>query len=74
MSSAVSRGKLDKMLSQDLSVQASIRDVLKNSRLVEAAAIDAGVDPSRISAVCCRALSSSASEKWTWRRCYVHSK
>lgn len=43
MSSAVSRGKLDKLLNQDFSVQASIRDVLKNSRLVEAATVDAGV-------------------------------
>jgi 3-hydroxyisobutyrate dehydrogenase len=42
MSSAVSRGKLDKLLAQDFSVQASIRDVLKNSRLVEAATVEAG--------------------------------
>ena len=49
MSSAVSRGKLDKLVTQDFSVQASIRDVLKNSRLVEAATIDAGVSAPLIS-------------------------
>ena len=41
MSSRVSHAKLDKLLAEDFSVQASIRDVLKNSRLVEAATADA---------------------------------
>lgn len=41
MASPVSRGKLEKLVRQEFSVQASIRDVLKNSRLVGAAARDA---------------------------------
>jgi 3-hydroxyisobutyrate dehydrogenase len=41
MASAVSRIKLDKLVRGDFSVQASIADVLKNNRLVAAAARDA---------------------------------
>ena len=53
MSSAVSRGKLDKLVRGDFAVQASIRDVLKNSRLVEGAALQAGAAAPLIS-VCAR--------------------
>lgn len=60
MSSAVSRGKLDKLLAQDFSVQASIRDVLKNSRLVETATVDAGVAAPLISQ--CTRLYERATE------------
>jgi 3-hydroxyisobutyrate dehydrogenase len=53
MASAVSRGKLDKLIRGDFAVQASIPDVLKNSRLVEGAAREAGAAAPLIS-VCSR--------------------
>lgn len=53
MASAVSRGKLDKLIRGDFAVQASIRDVLKNSMLVEDAARQAGAAAPLIS-VCSR--------------------
>lgn len=43
MSSDVSRVKLDKLVTQDFSVQAAITDVLKNSRLVAEAARGIGI-------------------------------
>jgi 3-hydroxyisobutyrate dehydrogenase len=43
MASAVSRGKAEKLVAQDYSVQASIVDVLKNNRLVAEAARASGV-------------------------------
>jgi len=43
MASDVSRIKLDKLVTQDFSVQAAITDVLKNSRLVAEAARSAGI-------------------------------
>ncbi|WP_256988492.1 NAD(P)-dependent oxidoreductase [Bordetella genomosp. 9] len=43
MASNVSRVKIDKLVTQDFSVQAAITDVLKNSRLVAEAARDVGI-------------------------------
>ncbi|GAA3919818.1 2-hydroxy-3-oxopropionate reductase [Amorphoplanes auranticolor] len=43
MASAVSRVKVDKLVSRDFSVQASIRDVLMNNRLIAEAARAAGI-------------------------------
>jgi 3-hydroxyisobutyrate dehydrogenase len=43
MASAVSRAKLAKLLSHDLSPQAAATDVLTNNRLVAAAAREVGV-------------------------------
>jgi 3-hydroxyisobutyrate dehydrogenase len=44
MASDISRMKLEKLVANDLSVQASIRDVLMNCRLVADAAHNAGFD------------------------------
>lgn len=60
LSSPVARGKLDKLLARDFSVQASIRDVLKNSRLVEAATADAGAAAPLIGV--CASMYERASE------------
>ncbi len=43
MASAVSKAKLPKLIAKEFSVQASIRDVLMNNRLVAQAARDAGI-------------------------------
>lgn len=58
MASAVSRGKLDKLVRRDFAVQASIQDVVKNGRLVEGAARQAGAAAPLISA--CAPLSEAA--------------
>ncbi|WP_295554068.1 NAD(P)-dependent oxidoreductase [uncultured Stenotrophomonas sp.] len=50
MASEVSRIKLDKMIQQDFTVQASITDVLKNSGLVAGAAHEAGMQAPLIDA------------------------
>ena len=54
MASEVSKGKLSKYVAGDFSVQAAISDVLKNSRLVAAAAHQAGVTAPLLEV--CRAL------------------
>jgi len=54
MASEVSKGKLSKYVAGDFSVQAAISDVLKNSRLVAAAAHQAGVAAPLLEV--CRAL------------------
>lgn len=43
MASSVSRGKLPKLIAKEFSVQAAIRDVLMNNRLIAAAAREAGI-------------------------------
>lgn len=60
MSSPVAQAKLDKLLARDFSVQASIRDVLKNSRLVEAATVEACAAAPLISA--CTSMYEMASD------------
>ena len=54
MASAVSRGKVAKLLDRDLSPQAAIADVLKNNRLITEAARAAGVASPLLDV--CRAL------------------
>lgn len=54
MASAVSRGKADKLVRDDFEVQAAIADVLKNNRLIAAAARDRGVSSPLLDA--CHAL------------------
>lgn len=50
MASVVSRGKAEKLTADDLSAQAAISDVLKNARLAEDAAHEAGSDHPLITA------------------------
>lgn len=52
MASAVSRAKLPKLIAKEFSVQASITDVLKNSRLVAGAAHARGVASPLIDVAC----------------------